>query len=183
MKKGIFVEADNGPVEMHYHQNEKILELLRKKYEIITYNHLEHAAYQMTHNDAEKCRDALFLVTNIPYKIQLPTIAAIKAEKIRQRLEGLKGEEREREARKITKEREFDAYSESFECLRKIREAFPKLKIIAYTAAHENVRKKVHDEGLVFRVHQRGHKSGAIWEKNNLIHGIEAALEGWSGCE
>lgn len=183
MKKGILVEACDGPVEMYDQQNKKILEELMKKYEIIKYNHLEHAASQMTNSDAEKCTDALFLVTNIPHKLQLPTIAAIKTEKIRQRLEGLEGQERERESKKITQEREFAAYSEAFECLRKIRKTFPQIKIIAYTAAHENVRKKVYDEGLAFRVHQRGHRSGLVWERSNLIQGIEKALEGWQGCE
>ncbi|MBW3001880.1 hypothetical protein KY338_01815 [Candidatus Woesearchaeota archaeon] len=183
--KGVFVRAipNNGPTAGYPEQNTKILEGLRKKYEIITYESLENAAYQMTHDDKKRCSDVSFMITNIPYTVQTPVVAAIKAEKIRERLENLVGEERKKECNRISEENEFNAYEEAFECLRKLKEAFPKMKIIAYTAAHDNVRRKVYDDKLVFRVHQRNHRSGPVWEKVNLIHGVESALEGWQGCE
>ena len=183
--KGIFIKAlpNNGLTRNYSEQKKKILEDLREKYEISTYHSLEHAAYQMTHDDAEQCCDVSFMITNIPYQVQMPEIAKIKAENIRKRLEGLVGEEKEAELKKISDENEFSAYSGAFECLKKLRDLFPKMKIIAYTAAHETVRRKVYDDGLVFRVHQRGHKSGLVWERVNLVHGIEQALKGWQGCE
>ncbi|MBW2986262.1 hypothetical protein KY333_02730 [Candidatus Woesearchaeota archaeon] len=183
--KGIFIKATptNGPTLDYIKQNEKILEDLRTDYEIIIYHSLEHAAYQMTQDDTEKCRDAAFIITNIPYAAQTPEIAKIKSEKNRKRLEGLVDEERKKELEKISAETEFNAYETAFECFKQLKQVFPKMKIIAYTAAHENVRKKVYDEDLVFSVHQRGHKGGKIWERCNLVLGVQRALEGWRRCE
>lgn len=183
--KGIFVKAgpNNGPAKDYQEQNRMILDDLEDKYDIITYESLEHAAHQMTHDDRQRCSDASFMITNIPYTVQTPVIAAIKAEKTRKRLENLVGEERKSECRKITEESEFSAYEDAFECLKRLRAVFPTLKIIAYTAAHETVRRKMYEDRLVFRVHQRGHRSGPVWERANLIHGVEQALEGWQGCE
>lgn len=183
--KGIFIKAmpTNGPTLSYINQNDKILEDLRKDYEVITYHSLEHAAYQMTHDDAEKCSDAAFLITNIPFAVQTPEIAKIKSEKTRKRLEGLVDEERKKELEKISKESEFQAYKTAFECLRQLRQSFPDMKIIAYTAAHETVRKKVYEDDLAFAVHQRGHRGGKIWERCNLVHGVKRALEGWRQCE
>lgn len=183
--KGVFVKAipNNGPAKDYQEQNRKILDDLGDKYDIITYESLEHAAHQMTHDDRQKCSGVSFMITNIPYTVQTPVIAAIKAEKTRKRLENLVGKERKRECEKISAETEFSAYEDAFECLRKLNAVFPKMKIIAYTAAHETVRRKVYEDRLVFRVHQRGHRSGPVWERANLTHGVEQALEGWQGCE
>ena len=172
--KGIFIEAqpNNGPVRDYKEQNEKILESLKEQYEIITYHSLEHATYQMLQDDAEQCSDASFMITNIPYTVQTPVIAAINEERIQNRLDGL-----------VEKETEFSAYSEAFECLRKLKQRFPKMKIIAYSAAHETVRRKVYEEDLVFSVHQRGHRAGPVWERAQLTNGIERALEGWRRCD
>ena|GEM_PF-4154518 len=184
-KKCVFIEAmpNNGYARNYQEQNKKILKVLKEKYEVRTYHSLEHAAYQMTHADAEQRSGVSFMITNIPYQVQMLEIAKIKTESIRKRLEGLVGEEKEAELKKISDENEFRAYREAFECLRKLKQAFPEMKIIAYSAAHETVRKKVYEGNLVFRVHQRNHKSGPAWERANLINGIERALEGWQGCE
>ncbi|MBW2972874.1 hypothetical protein KY346_00605 [Candidatus Woesearchaeota archaeon] len=184
-KKCVFIEAmpNNGPAGDYQEQNKKILKVLKEKYAVITYHSLEHAAYQMTHADAEQCSDVSFMVTNIPYSVQIPEIAKIKAESIRKRLEGLVGEEKEAELKNISDENAFSSYKEAFECLKTLKQAFPKMKIIAYSAAHETVRKKVYEDNLAFRVHQRNHRSGPAWERANLINGIERALEGWQGCE
>lgn len=183
--KGIFINAmpTNGPTLDYLKQNEHILEDLREDYEMLTYNSLEHAAYQITHDDAEKCGNASFLITNIPFEMQSPEIAKRTAEKTRKRLESLVGEERKKELEKISRETEFRAYRTAFECLKKIKQAFPEIKIIAYTAAHDNVRRKVYEEDLAFAVHQRGHKAGRIWERSNLVLGVKRALEGWRQCD
>ena len=80
--KGIFIKAmpTNGPTLGYINQNEDILKDLREDYKIITYHSLEHAAYQMTHDDAEKCSDAVFMITNIPFETLTPEIAKIKSE-------------------------------------------------------------------------------------------------------
>jgi len=183
--KGIFIKATptNGSNLGYINQNEDILKDLREDYEIITYQNLEHATYQMTHDDAKKCSDAVFMITNITFETLTPEIAKIKAEKTRKRLEGLVDEERKKELEKISKESEFRAYKTAFDCLKKLKQSFPDMKIIAYTAAHETVRKKVYEEDLVFAVHQRGHRGGKIWERCNLVHGVKRALEGWRQCE
>jgi len=172
---GVFTQAspNSGPVREYQEQNEKILEELGKKYEVLTYHSLEHAAYQMTHDDVDQCSDASFMITNIPYAVQIPRITVIHAEKTQNRLEGLVEEE----------ETEFSAYGGAFECLRKLKKRFPKMKIIAYSAAHETVRRKVYEDDLVFSVHRRGHQAGPVWERVQLIEGIARALEGWRRCD
>ncbi|MBD3259146.1 hypothetical protein GF371_00785 [Candidatus Woesearchaeota archaeon] len=181
--KGIFIEACNGPVEMYDCQNSRVLKRLREKYEIITYEGIHEALHEMKGEDAERCRDIAFMITNLPYTTHTPLQAEIRAEKIRKRLEGLIGERLEVEKRIVADEREFGAYEDTFEVLRKFKEVFPKMKIIAYTAAPYPVRKKAYYDNLVFSVHQRGHKSGVVWEANDLFHGVGDALEGGRGFQ
>ena len=182
--KGIFIEAtpkNNSLFKYKYtEQNFEILEELKNQYKIILFPTLKHAVSQIT-ADAKAYADISFMITNIPYKINTKTTTTIKAE--RKRLEGLIKNETEKEFKKISDENEFSAYTEAFDCFRELKQVVPNMKIIAYTAAHESVRKKVYDNDLFFAVHQRGHSAGHVWERVQLINGVNRALEGWRRCD
>lgn len=144
----------NAQILDGFSKNEKIIESLQRKYEVFVFPTLGDAVRIMT-EDEEAGPDISFMITNVPHTDLMSC--------------GGKGE--------------FAAYQKAFEGLRVLREKFPELKIIAYTAAPDNVRKKVYEDKLVHMVRQKGLYKMFGSEMANLVYDVGRAMEGWGGCE